>query len=139
MKKRIKGKMTISRPVCGGSGSKVCIDIQDSTSKIHFVEIEVDLAEFTNAITGLGSRPVEMEVMGLDRVGMERETMEIEFPIGEDYRAREHAAEIAKDHTPEGWVPPSYFSSQNSFFRKHDKQWARGLACRFVEPKNGAE
>ena len=132
---RQKAALTISRPSYGNDIEKISITVRDVDAKIAFLEIEIDLDEFTRCITGLSMAECEMEVYGLQNVGKKREYMDIVFEMPDvDYNKKlETAIRLAREAAPEGWESSVYFGSQDSFFTKDGKQYARTRASSCVE------
>lgn len=130
-----KAALTISRPSYSNGKQKISISVEDVDAVIDFLEIEIDLDEFARCITGLGMAKCEMEVRGLKNVGKKRESMDIVFEMPDvDYNKKlETAQRLAKEAAPEGWESSVYFGSQDSFFTKDGKQYARTRASRCVE------
>ena len=71
---KIKGKLTISRVHPNQGEDWIEVTLDDKNSGIQFAEVRINLEEFSKAITGLGARPCEIEVGGLDLVGKKLET-----------------------------------------------------------------
>jgi hypothetical protein len=71
-----------------------------------------------------------LEVNGLDKVGKKHENKTYEFEIGDiDKRDEERLwlaaiRSLGKDDLHE-WTPDKYFRSQNTFFQKDGKNYAR--------------
>ena len=80
------------------------------------------------------------EVFGLVRIGKKMEHRSFDFPVVFDIWAR-NKRELAKQQVlkccPEGWEPDLYVSSQHSFFKKDEKNWASTTIRRWV-PREGA-
>jgi len=121
------------------SGDKVKIQVTDGESRCQFLDLEMDAAEFTAALGRHAARPAKGVVCGLDKVGLIQENKSWEFeitPVGSFYHGRQEIArKAAKLSCPEGWTPDLAFSSQDSFFRKGEEEWARTTIRRWV-PKN---
>lgn len=131
----LKGKITITRVDRDGDGSEgtvIQIRIQDDRSRKTFVEATMTPHDFAMAIAGLSYQPATFEVDSLDKVGMTKETMPLEFPIG-DWLTPEAGAIAA---CPEGWEPKLYFNSQTSKFTRDGEQWARTVAERWVNARS---
>lgn len=123
----LKGLLTISN-VTGEDDSAVHIRVYDSLSQETFVTIVIDHEQFSKVITGLSRQPVVFETVGLEHVGQQKETMELEFPIGDS--TIEKAAMKA---CPDGWEPHLYFGSIRSKFKRDDADWGRTVAFRWVD------
>lgn len=127
-------KITISRPNCSSGRKYISIRIDDADAEINFLDIEIGLEEFSEALTGLGSTPCKMEIRGLENVGkkIEREVLEFVLPSGE-FRSKEEAVREAIKNCPDGWTPSLYFGSQTSFFDRDGKRMARCNISRWVD------
>jgi len=132
----IKANLTISRPAWGDGRTAISIKVGDDASRIEFLAIEIPLADFAEALTGLSKVECDAEVRGLENVGLTRESKQIEFLVGDvdvDWdRREENICRLAEEATPEGWNPPTYFGSRGSFFDRDGERWARGYAERWV-------
>lgn len=124
----MQGNITISRIDNWKSESVIQIRIQDKLSRSTFVDAIVSMQDFAMALSGMSHQPIEFEVDGLDKVGRLKETMPLEFPIGDNTLTA--AAQFA---CPEGWEPVLYFNSQDSKFNRDGEKWARTTAERWVD------
>ena len=124
----LQGKITITR-IDRNVDDVIQIRILDDRSRRTFVELTMTPHDFAMAIAGMSYQPVAFEVDGLDKVGKVKETMPLEFPIG-DCLTPEAGAIAA---CPEGWEPNLYFNSQTSKFTRDGQQWARTTAQRWVD------
>ena len=129
---KLKGQITISRPQ-GNNCDYVSIKIRDDDASIRFCEARVKYAEFAQLITGLAYVDCELEVDGLQNVGKVREHKKFEFPLPEGtFHTKEQAQRSLVEHIPESWSSSGYFNSQDSFFIKDGKPWARTTIVRWV-------
>ena len=88
--KPLEGRITISRPSHSDDRPEfVRIGVKDVSSRLQFLEIEVDLAEFAAALTGLSEQPCVLKPHGLVNVGRQREVERITFVMTQDY-LRQH-------------------------------------------------
>lgn len=71
-KQKIKANITISRP-SGFDNEIIRIAIGDESSRVQFVTLDIALADFAEALTGLASVKCDAEVKDLDVVGLEKE------------------------------------------------------------------
>ena len=76
----MNGKVTIGKVTCSGGVENdfVSIRIEDTLSRIAFVDVKMDIESFGKALLGLGNVPIEFKLQGLDRVGKEFQHKEIE-------------------------------------------------------------
>jgi hypothetical protein len=135
-----KAELSISRPSYGDGREKMSIQITDEDSKTRFIELEIDLSEFTKALTGLVVS-CDMETNKLERIGKKQEAMKIEFelPKAHYHMSKESIIDHGKLNTPEGWVCSNYYGSQNSFRYEGGKCFARTSALRWVDKYRDSE
>lgn len=118
------------------------IEITDETASRMFVRVTLTPEQLSKALSRLMSTPCEAEVMenALPVLNMKLEVKKLEFEIPKKLW-REHRnetsekllAEIAHQKAPKGWTPDIRFSSQDSFFIKGEKNYARCTIRRWVE------
>lgn len=108
----IKAALTISRL----STDKISICVQDHASHAQFLELEIDPAEFANALTGLSHVECTGEVRGLENVGKQivSETRKVEYPHGGRPKRHELEAWLLLNCQEEGWIIDPYLGSQSS-------------------------
>jgi hypothetical protein len=129
MKKKLKGKITISR----NSDDVIRITIEDSLSHIEFVEFELDLESYAKAVSGQGCIHGEFSVRGLDKVGKKIEQKPLVFEVPDRWGAKDWAQANAHKFAEEGWTASTYFASQSSIRYEGDKTIAHGTQFRYVE------
>lgn len=106
----LQGTFTISRTTHSHEDDSIRIELRDETSGIRFMVGKIKLANFAVGLTGLAARPIEMELRGLENVGMvaERRTEVVEFndPGFSSPREEAHAAAAIALHPFEidGWT-----------------------------------
>ena len=124
------------------------ISIQDENSRCHFIEVEIGLAEFAQALTGLGSTPVKMEVRNLECVGLVREREGARVVIsnnriqelGFNKHKRFDLEKLLADHYQrEGWILNNYLGSQDSISFNGETVILDFSYHRFVEKPEAAE
>ena len=112
------------------------IKVHDEDASIEFLEIRLNQEQTCQALGRLGNTECEsMTVRALHRVGKKMEHESFDFPMPcslFDSRCKEIAVAECKRVCPEGWEPDTHFGSQNSFFKKDDKPWARTTIRRWV-------
>jgi len=126
-----------SRVTILGDCDGVTITIKDRTSNTDFVEVKLTPEQFCQAALGrLMITECEGRVRNLDHVGLKHENKSHEFEIPENLSYGEERKEIVRklsiETCPEGWQPDNYFESQNSFFKKDGKEYARCTIRRWV-------
>ena len=105
----MKGKITISRVSSSDRDDYVWISVVDEKSGEHFVEVEMGLLEFANALTGYGFVDCEFVLRGTDKVGMIRETKTELIEIGRRRVTNEVGSARARGnyaHPAEGFYDP---------------------------------
>ncbi len=114
------------------------IEIRDEVSNITFCSIELTPDQLSSALSRLMHTPCKMRVRALDNVGKKHEHKKIEFEIPESLRSSSNSKELTKlsqefvDKEMGAWKSDGHFSSQDSFFTKDDKQYARCIVRRWV-------
>lgn len=125
---KLEGKITISRPSSGHDRPEyVRIAIRDETSRMEFLEVEIDMAEFALALTGLSEQDCVLRTRRLDAVGKERESQPMTFVLTDEYMAKHKLesydraglkAHLNQDPEglfhEEGWELSTYLGMQNS-------------------------
>lgn len=128
---KLNGKITI---LFNEEGLK--IEVMDTASRIEFLEIQLTQEQTCEALARIANTPCELEVRGLENVGKKREHKPFEFALPEDtiyHNKKEKATATANLLCPDGWVAATYFNSQDSFFDRGGKPWARTNIFRFIE------
>ena len=116
------------------------IEIRDDASSITFVSVRLSPEQTCQALSRLSHTECQKcEVCGLDLVGKKMEVSSYVFEVPDqewiggvsirDKWVLERAAKVC----PAGWTPDLYFKSQNSFFRKDGKIWAKDTMRRWVD------
>jgi hypothetical protein len=111
----------------------IVIRIRDKSAGISFIEMTMTREQWVNATMNrlAGCSVKSAEVRGLDLVGKTAERKILEFEIPE-FRDREYAIKNVHIHCPGGWTADDDFDSQDSFFEKDDKNYARTSVRRWV-------
>lgn len=124
---KLKAKMTI---MCSTNyeNRDIEIEVEDAISSCTFLKLRIKPEDFTAMLGRLSNVEVDMEVASLDRVGkkMIMDILEFEMPEYVSWKDKQKSArEQANKKCPVGWVFDSGFNSQDSFFMKDDKAYAR--------------
>jgi hypothetical protein len=112
------------------------LEITDMDAGITFIQIKLSPEQVVQALSRLSYTRVEAEVMNLEAVGKIMETKNFEFPLPEKIygqAGKQLAVTEVKRVCPEGWTPDLHFNSQNTFFEKDGKSWARTIIRRWVK------
>jgi hypothetical protein len=128
-KSKLQGKLTI----CKSSNGTVLLRIEDSNSLIQFLEIEIPLADFSEALFGLAYRPCSYSIIGTDVLGKQRYQEDYIFEIN-TFRNIEQAklTAITLSQQDPIWNYSSYFGSQDSFFSKDGKYYAKTTRYKYI-------
>lgn len=131
----LDGEITISRPQGGDryEGS-VSIAFKDRNSRIEFLRVDVGLANFAEALTGLSAVPVKLNVRSLDLVGKTRITEPARFTLKRSYLKEKGVDTYDKkalrkliEQDPDGifqrpgWTLDTYLGAQNSIVHQGDE------------------
>ena len=113
------------------------ISIKDDTSNQIICEVTLSPEQLSCALSRLANTPCDVEVYpkAFDRLGktMETDRMEFEIPSTLDGRKDMDAlVKLANEATPDGWTSDYYFGSQDSFFKRDGKEYARCIIRRWV-------
>ena len=111
------------------------IEIEDDNANTRFCKIILDPTQTIKLLSRQASVKCELEVKGIDRIGKTHENKDFEFPVITDTSqgGLMHDCNIAlfNDGMNE-WVSDHYYNSQNTLFKKDEKQWARTTIRRWV-------
>lgn len=114
------------------------IEVKDPNSTITFLMASLNKEQTCMAMSRLGQTECELELRSLDLVGKKHESKEFVFEIPESHynlRAPTHMkckAALLEQGLIEEWIPDNYYQSQNSFFKKDGKHYARTIIRRWV-------
>lgn len=112
---------------------RIFLSIKDKKSGIRFVDLELTREQFINAaMNRLAECNVKTaHIHNIANVGkkLERKPLVVEIPAYHDDKA---ALAISTRMCPPGWDVEPYFTSQDSFFSKGDKFYARTSIVRWV-------
>ena len=104
------------------------IEIEDESANVKFVKVKLTPEQLSAVLSRQISIECELEVKGLEKIGKVHENKTFEFEIPETIPTRGNQLElqkIAQSQLSDGWIADAYFGSQNSFFKKDGKQYAR--------------
>jgi hypothetical protein len=130
---KIELRLSISRPSNGG----ISLRIEDKLSGIKFIDAEISLEEFAEAITGLSSRPMMAEVRGLNYIGKKKvwESRSIECTIN-TYDRNILTQWLKENANEDGWITDTYLGSQSSIKTEKDKTILNYVVYKYVEAEN---
>lgn len=114
------------------------IEIYDTPSSTMLIEVKLTNDQLASALSRLSHTPCEASVYGLDKIGKKHENTSFEFEIPEGLGSANSSAlnqlclKALKAADMEDWKPDSYFGSQDSFFKKEGKNYARAIIRRWI-------
>lgn len=119
----LEGKISINRRSGGNDEqSNIFIEIQDNQSRIKFIEIKINMADFTAALTGHSFIPVIFKTNNLEYIGKTKETEKaaINIPHGVRHDKKSIETYLEEVHQRDGWIIDTYLGSQNSLIALWD-------------------
>lgn len=125
--------VTISRPSCGNGDEYISIEVIDNKSRARFLELKVDYADFAQLVTGLSFVGCDGAVRNLERVGKKKVGKQIEFEVSNYYGSKDEAREKVNNYLVDGYVVHNDFTSQDSFFSRDGKDYARTTIFKWVD------
>lgn len=136
----MKGSLTISRPSYGDGRRKIRICVRDELSRNQFLEVEIDYAEFTEALTGMSETEIDFQVYGLENVGKLRvfEKRQIVYP-DTPYNKASMESWLIENAQEEGWIVNPYLGSQQSVIHVDGKTLLNYTVTKFVNPDEEAQ
>jgi hypothetical protein len=111
------------------------IEIHDADASIKFLSIQLSPEQLSSALSRLSQVPCVIDLHGLDKIGKKMEHKIFAFKISKEINNSRHAEklrEIAQSLLTDGWIAEGYFASQNTFFERGGKQYARCVIRRWV-------
>ncbi len=127
---KLKGRISILI-----NRDETTIEIKDESANVRFVKVKLTPEQLSAALSRQISIECELEVKELEKVGKVHENKTFEFEIPETLPTRGNQLElqkIAQSHLSDGWIADAYFGSQNSFFKKDGKKYARVTIRRWL-------
>lgn len=133
--KTIPVSLSISRPSYGDGRKKISIRIRDELSRIEFIDMEIDLEHFAEALTGLSSRPAEAVIRGVEYLGMTRvtEKRQIVCPLT-SLRREKYVEWLEANAQEDGWLLNSSLGSQSSVKSMGSETLLNYSVTKYVEP-----
>lgn len=117
------------------------IVLRDADSNINFARVKLTTDQLAAALSRLGDVECKCSVYQLDKLGKRHENKDFEFEIPDfGYGRRDNTDKVhqlaidalAKEGMSD-WTPDKYYGSQNSFFTKDNKRFARAIIRRWVD------
>ena len=119
------------------------IELYDSTSASHILEIRLTPIQLNQALSRLGHTECTAEIFNVDKVNKKMEILKHIFNIDGIDRyskgSKEKIVERGLLTCPEGWEMDKYFQSQDSFFSDNGRDYARATIRRWVNSEQNHE
>lgn len=111
------------------------IELIDDNASTTFAKITLTPEQLSSALSRIAYTECDIEVFGLDKLGKRMEHKKFDFEIPKDIDKKElvKLSQELIDKENEGWISDGYFSSQDSFFQKDGKNYARCMVRRWVD------
>lgn len=111
--------------------------VEDSLSGIRFLEMSLTPIELSKILSRQACVEVDAVVKRLDIVGKKHENKRFVFEITKELyyysnRDNEKLKELADSLLTDGWMSDCYFNSQDSFYEKDGKFYARTTIRRYI-------
>lgn len=127
------GRISISR-ITGGDEDKIHIEIRENRSGVQFLDIEMGVAEFGYAVTGLSGQNCKFELRQLEHVGKLRECKQVCVPFEVCYANEPERSRLAKKalapYEVDGW---SGYKDDLFNMHRHTKDGFNVTFVRFVD------
>jgi hypothetical protein len=130
---KLKGKISILI-----NREYTTIEIEDDLASTTFVKARLTPEQLSAVLSRQARIDCELEIRGLEKIGKKHENKYFEFEIQKGLRDSKYSeslrtiAQNLLNNQDEGWIAEGYFSSQNSFFEKDGKQYARCTIRRWI-------
>lgn len=115
------------------------IRITNNQSNTDFVRAKLTPEQLSMCLSRMGNTKCEVDVYGLDKIGKTHENTKFEFEIldsmhkkGNEVSLHATCIESLQKQGMEGWIPDAYYGSQDSFFSRNGKHFARVTIRRWV-------
>lgn len=115
------------------------IELRDRKAKAVIARLKLDPTQLAQILSKLAHVECQIEIPSIDKLGktMELSYFEFEMPyeiidIDLDKLADYAQDKVDRTFIGDGWIAERYFSSQKSFFKQFEKDWARTTLRRWV-------
>lgn len=114
------------------------INLIDNDSGTQFAVINLNQEQTCAALSRQGYVECDIELGGLEKLGKKLENKQFEFEIPDtltmmgDDKLNEICLSELFNNNMEDWTPDKYYRSQNSFFNKDGKKYARVTIRRWI-------
>ena len=107
------------------------IELHEHQSNVMFCRIRITPEQLSAALSRHGRVECSIDVDGLDKLGKVHENKSFEFEINDNIQRKDIiylndlCLKALKKNNMSEWTPDLYYNSQDSFFKKDEKQYAR--------------
>ena len=121
------------------NSEETTLEVRDSDAAITFLRIKISPQQLSDLLSRRCDVECHADVFGLDKLGKKHQNENFEFEVPIDIE-RGNRNEILNEiclkelalHDMPDWVPDKYYQSQNSFFKKDGKSYARAVIRRWI-------
>ncbi|HCM63746.1 MAG TPA: hypothetical protein DIT05_14570 [Morganella sp. (in: Bacteria)] len=133
----MKGKITISRPSYGDGRDVINIQVRDDVSRIKFLDVEINCADFARALTGLSETNCELTVRGLKSVGKVKIVEARTALCQNSLSSKESLSKWLEDNNQEdGWILDSYLGNKSSVEYTENGYVLKYRVIKYIEADN---
>ncbi len=115
------------------------IELIDNDASVVFAKVVLTPHQLSRAFSRGAYTNCEIDVFGIEKIGKTHENKDFVFEISNIGKYNNKVDDLVllciaelKLQGMEEWVPDGYFSSQNSFFSKDGKNYARATIRRWI-------
>jgi len=111
------------------------IEVHDDDACTTFVSITLTPEQLSAILSRQSMVECELDVRGIEKVGKKHECRNFEFEVTYSKDDKDLSVACEEALFKEGlyeWVSDNYYHSQNTFFKKDGKQYARTTIRRWV-------
>lgn len=122
------------------SNGETTIEITDASASVNFVKVTLTNEQLAQMLSRLMYTECEVEVFGLERVGMYHQNTDFVFDVPEGTNSSSKGlpemCRAAMDAAGlQEWVADNYYQGQHSFFTVQGQRKARITIRRWVDKK----
>lgn len=118
------------------NSDETTIEVEDVNSRLSVIKIKLTPEQLSQALSRLSSTPCQFQFNDSGLIGKIHKCKKIEFELPDELQGYSRDDGVlhlfALTKCSDGWVPDKYFGSQDSFFTKDGRRWARCTIRRWV-------
>jgi hypothetical protein len=113
-------KLSIHRTTCSHEEDFISIEVADEASGLQFLSLEVSIANFGAAVTGLSHQECRGRARGLQYVGKKRITEKRQAIAPREHDRDKLRQWLIDNKQEDGWLIDAYLGSQSSIRHNAD-------------------